>query len=83
MTALVWFWAGCLIGLAIVLLIAESLPYWREVSRRIDADAQFLQAIPEGMEDTTPELLTPDPSGLRAIRNERERRKMPQDREWS
>jgi hypothetical protein len=74
-----WTGIAVLLLITIVLLAAES---WREASRRIDADIAFLRAIPEGMEDTAPELS--DPSGqLRAIRNERERRKMPQDREWS
>jgi len=48
---IVWFYIGARIGLAVYLLVAEAIPYWRDANRRIDADLRFMRAIPKGMED--------------------------------
>jgi hypothetical protein len=29
MSALVWFYIGCLAGITVYLLVAEAIPYWR------------------------------------------------------
>ena len=46
MTALVWFYAGVLIGLSVFL----ALPGWREANRQLNADIEFMRSIPQGVE---------------------------------
>jgi hypothetical protein len=42
---------GALIGISIVLLVAEAIPYWRDASKRIDAGVAYLQGLPRKDEE--------------------------------
>jgi hypothetical protein len=72
---LVYLIIGALFAWAITELVFEAIPYWREQSARIDADLEFLQAIPQGVEEK--------PGELWANELERRQRQVPTDREWS
>jgi hypothetical protein len=49
-TVVVWYLIGALIGISVVLLVAEAIPSFKAANKRVNDDIRFLRSLPPGVE---------------------------------